>query len=62
MEVIGQLHVPGGFNPRKDPLYPLTSRLNGPQRVSGSFKEDKKLLSMLGIEHRMAQPEVQSLS
>jgi hypothetical protein len=61
MEVIGQLHAPGGFNPWKDPLYPLSSRLGGPRRQSGPFKEGKKLWSLPGIEHRMAQHEVQSL-
>lgn len=39
MEVIGQFQTPGGFNPWKDPVYPLSSRLGGHQRQSGRFKE-----------------------
>jgi hypothetical protein len=61
MEVIGQLYTPGGFNPRKVPLYPLSSGLGGPQRRSGRFKEDKKLWSLPGIERRMVQREVPPL-
>jgi hypothetical protein len=49
MEVSGQLHVPAALSPRKEPRYPLSRRLAGPQNQSGQ-----------GVEEENSQPRRES--
>jgi len=57
MKVSGELHAPAALPPGKDPLYPLDTRLCGPQSWSGRGGEEKKShMSLLGIEHQSSGP------
>ena len=49
---------PDRFIPGKEPWYPLTRRLRGPQSWSGRFGEKKYLLPLSGIPTRIVQPVV----
>jgi hypothetical protein len=50
----GQLHMPAGFSPAKEPLYPLDRRLGGSQSWSGHGSEENKSLSLPRIETYMS--------
>lgn len=45
MELSGQFHAPPLY-----PQYPLYTRLGGPQNWSGSYREEKCILHLLGIK------------
>jgi hypothetical protein len=45
--VSGQLHAPAVLPPGKSPTYPLGRRLDGPQRRSWRYEEEKNMLSLL---------------
>jgi len=55
MEVSGQLHTSTTLPPEKELRYPLNSRLGVPQRWSGCFEVEKKILPLPGIESLIAQ-------
>jgi len=44
IQASGEFVVPAASSPWTDPCFPLFSRLNGPQRQSGRFGEEKKPL------------------
>jgi len=47
---------PNSFTPGKEPRFPSTSRLDGPQGRSGGFEHDRNLFSLPGFKHRTVQP------
>jgi hypothetical protein len=55
MEVTGQLHAPAALRSGKEPRYPSDWRLDGPQGLSGCSDEEKKSLSLPGIELPLVQ-------
>jgi hypothetical protein len=56
MEVNGLFQVPAALPPGKEPRQPLDRRLDGPQRRSGHFGEEKNPLPLPGIELFVVQP------
>jgi len=47
---------PSALSPGREPRYPLNIRLDGPQRMSGRFGEEKNLLLPSGFEPRTILP------
>lgn len=60
-EVSGQLQKPAFLLDRKILRYPLNRRLGGIQGYSSSYGKDVNLLTLRGIESRIAEPVAQSL-
>jgi len=57
MDVVGESHVPGNFNPTgKNHRLPLHVSLGGPQSGSGNFGADGNLLAIPRFELRLVQP------
>jgi hypothetical protein len=61
MEVSGHLHAPTALHLAKAPPYPLNRRLDGPQRWSGRFGNEKNVLPPPAIELRFVSCPARSL-
>jgi hypothetical protein len=53
MEVSGQLHAPAALPRGKSPRHPLGVGLGEPQSRSGRCGEERNVLPLPGIEHRL---------
>ena len=57
-----QGEAPSELPPRKEPRYPMTRKLCGPQSRSGRFEEKKNLFPLPGIVPRNVHPVAESPS
>ena len=52
----GQLRALALLPPGKEPWYPLNRRLGGPQRWSGSYREQKHFLTLQDSNPELSSP------